>query len=76
VTESQRKPPTVPLRPVIFLLIVFAAVLAVVAASQFMTAKERVPWRSDLPAALANRSPPTSRSCSTSPPTGAARASG
>ena len=60
MTESQAtnrpgttKPPSVPLRPVIFVLVVFAAVLAMVAASQWVTAKERVPWRSDLPAALA-----------------------
>jgi thiol:disulfide interchange protein len=43
----------VPLRPALFVLVLFAAVLAVVAASKLATGKERVPWRSELPAALA-----------------------
>jgi len=65
VTESQptappplpqpikSKPPSVPLRPVIFIMAVFVGVFAVVAASKLWTPAERVQWRGDLPAALA-----------------------
>ena len=47
------KPPSVPLRPVIFILAVFVGVFGVVAASKLWTPRERVQWRDDLPAALA-----------------------
>lgn len=43
-----------PLRPVIFLLVLFFGVFAVVTVSKFFTGEERVPWRADdLPAAQA-----------------------
>ena len=55
MTESQplhpRRPS--PLRPVIFIFIVFAAVFAVVGASKWFAPRELVPWQSDLPAAQA-----------------------
>jgi thioredoxin 1 len=67
VTESQPTPatapsapqpiraksPAVPLRPVIFIMAVFVGLFAVVAASKLWTPAERVQWRNDLPAALA-----------------------
>jgi len=50
---TKPKPPSVPLRPVIFIVAVFVGVFAVVAASKFWTPAERVQWRDDLPTALA-----------------------
>lgn len=47
------KPPSVPLRPVVFIMVVFFSVFAVVAASKFFAPPEQVKWRDDLPAALA-----------------------
>jgi len=41
------------MRPMIVIATVFFGVMGVVAASKFYTPAERVPWRSDLPAALA-----------------------
>ena len=55
--------------------LVFLGVMAVVAASKWYTPPERVQWRADLPAALAEARAAKSRSSSTSPPSGAARAS-
>ena len=42
------------MRPVWFIALIFGGVAAVVAASKWMTPAERVPWRSDLPAAQAD----------------------
>lgn len=47
------KPPSVALRPVIFLVVVFFGVFGVVAASKFFGPAEVVKWRGDLPAAMA-----------------------
>ena len=47
------KRPSAPLRPVIVIIAIFFGVFGVVAASKFFTPAERVRWRSDLPAALA-----------------------
>jgi thiol:disulfide interchange protein len=38
----------------LFILVVFAGVLAVVAASKYFVGPERVTWRNDLPAAMAD----------------------
>ena len=42
-----------PLRPVIFILVVLAAIVAVVGASKWFAPRELVPWQSDLAAAQA-----------------------
>jgi thiol:disulfide interchange protein len=52
-SDAPQKPLSVPFRPVVFLLVLFFGVFAVVSASKLFTPKERVPWRSDLPAAQA-----------------------
>ena len=56
MTESQQPMPIEPkrpsaLRPVIFIAVVFGAVLALTAVSKWMTPAELVPWRGDLSAA-------------------------
>jgi thiol:disulfide interchange protein len=58
VTESHSNPPphrprSSPLRPVIFVAVVFAAVAAVVTVSKVFTPADLVPWRHDFPAARA-----------------------
>jgi protein disulfide-isomerase len=47
------KPPSTPLRPVLFIMAVFAGVMGVVAVSTLRTPTQRIRWRDDLPAALA-----------------------
>lgn len=50
MTESQPAKPS-PLRPVLFIAIVFAAVAAVTVVSRFWAPPEKIAWRDDLTAA-------------------------